>query len=329
MPGEELGDLDAGDARLLEQRRDGASHDGARSLDAHRSQDVAWRGGAHAPLDRRLQCTHRERLDLRDARLDAVRDRRGREDHVAVERRGDGGDAPIERGARRPRERAERRAVERRRSCATTHSVVLRPASAPNRVGARTAAREERRAVEPRAVGARARRRRSAPPRRARRPARSPPRARAPRSAPALGRAAPDAALHRDRAAPATLPTVAPVPAPTAPSDHVRRRAARTPRTPSPASDARRIGRAARGRTAPPRARSAPRRRRRRTRVRAPPSSASPPPPHRARRPSRRRGGSRRRGRRDGWARAAPARACPSRGRRRRRRSGRARGRRG
>ena len=35
MPREELGDLDAGDARLVEQRRDGASHDGARSLDGH------------------------------------------------------------------------------------------------------------------------------------------------------------------------------------------------------------------------------------------------------------------------------------------------------
>jgi hypothetical protein len=35
VPGEELGDLDAGDARLLEQRCHGASHDGARSLDAH------------------------------------------------------------------------------------------------------------------------------------------------------------------------------------------------------------------------------------------------------------------------------------------------------
>ena len=87
MPGEQLGDLDAGDARLVEQRRDGASHDGARSLDAHESQDVTGRGGAHAPLDRRLQRAHRERLDLRDARLDAIRDRRRREDHVAVEGR--------------------------------------------------------------------------------------------------------------------------------------------------------------------------------------------------------------------------------------------------
>ena len=178
MPREELGDLDAGDARLFEQRRDGASHDGVRSLDAH---DHKMSPGAAARTLRSIAVSSARTASASTcATLASTASAIGAVAKITSPSNGvaDGSDASIERRARRSRECAQRRAVERR--VRGDDAQGRAPAGQLSEsVGAGTAARERtprRRATTRRGRGPR---RRFAPPHRARRPPRSPPRARA------------------------------------------------------------------------------------------------------------------------------------------------------